>query len=84
MYYLADLSVKPIVYNPPPGAAAAPRRLGNYAHFPVRVHDARPNAASISLDREGFAADAPRHRCLRFLRRGRIAPGSITRKWTRW
>jgi hypothetical protein len=54
MYYLADLSVKPIVYNPPPGTAATPRRLGNYANFAVRVHDARPNAASISLDREGF------------------------------
>ncbi len=49
MYYLADLSVKPVVYNPPPGAGTAPRRLGNYAHFPVRAHDARPNAASISL-----------------------------------
>ncbi len=55
MYYLADLSVKPIVYNPPPGMAATPRRLGNYAHFTVRVHDARPRAGSISLDREGFA-----------------------------
>jgi hypothetical protein len=53
MYYLADLSVKPIVYNPPQGGGM-PRRLGNYAHFPVRVHDARPDVASISLDREGF------------------------------
>jgi hypothetical protein len=54
MNYLADLSVKPTVYNPPPGTAAAPRRLGNYANFTVRVHDARPRAEAISLDREGF------------------------------
>ncbi|HEX4112788.1 MAG TPA: CmcJ/NvfI family oxidoreductase [Stellaceae bacterium] len=54
MNYLADLSVKPIVYNPPPGTAAAPRRLGNYQYFDMRVHDARPRAESLSLDREGF------------------------------
>jgi hypothetical protein len=54
MNYLADRAVKPIVYNPPPGTAAAPRRLGNYRYFDVRVHDARPRAGSLSLDGEGF------------------------------
>ena len=41
--YLADLSVKPVTYNPPAGTGV-PRRVGNYRDFNVRVHDARPIA----------------------------------------
>jgi len=52
--YLADASVKPQTYNPPPGTGV-PRRLGNYGQFHVRIYDARPVADSLSLDREGFA-----------------------------
>ena len=43
--YLADLSVKPVTYNPPVGTGV-PRREGNYRDFKVRIHDARPIAAS--------------------------------------
>ena len=52
--YLADASVKPQTYNPPPGTGV-PRRLGNYGSFRARIYDARPVAESLSLDREGFA-----------------------------
>ena len=52
--YLADASVKPQTYNPPPGTGV-PRRLGNYGNFRARIFDARPVADSLSLDREGFA-----------------------------
>ena len=52
--YLADAKVKPQTYNPPPGTGV-PRRLGNYGQFRTRIHDARPVAESLSLDREGFA-----------------------------
>jgi len=52
--YLADASVKPQTYNPPPGTGV-PRRLGNYGNFRTRIYDARPVADSLSLDREGFA-----------------------------
>ena len=52
--YLADASVKPQTYNPPPGTGV-PRRLGNYGQFRARIYDARPVADSLSLDREGFA-----------------------------
>jgi len=52
--YLADAKIKPQTYNPPPGTGV-PRRLGNYGQFRVRIHDARPVAESLSLDREGFA-----------------------------
>ena len=51
--YLADLSVKPVTYNPPHGTGVT-RREGNYRRFPVRVHDARPLAGKLSLDRQGF------------------------------
>src|SRR5260370_726666 len=51
--YLADLSVKPVTYNPPPGAGM-PRREGNYQNFMVRVHNARPYAGDLSLDRQAF------------------------------
>src|SRR4029078_127371 len=51
--YLADLSVKPVTYNPPPGTGL-PRRQGNYKYFKVRVHNARPHANELSLDRQAF------------------------------
>src|SRR5215218_1011257 len=51
--YLADLSVKPVTYNPPPGTGV-PRRDGNYQFFKVRVHNARPYANELSLDRQAF------------------------------
>jgi len=51
--YLADLSVKPVTYNPPPGTGV-PRRDGNYQFFPVRMHNARPYAGELSLDRQAF------------------------------
>jgi hypothetical protein len=53
MTYLADTAVKPVTYNPPPGTGEQ-RRVGNYGSFRVRIHDARPIAASLDLDREGF------------------------------
>ncbi len=53
MPYLADLSVRPVTYNPPLGTGV-PRRDGNYRDFPVRLHDARPLAGSLSLDRQAF------------------------------
>jgi hypothetical protein len=52
--YLADASVKPQTYNPPPGTGLT-RRLGNYGSFRARIYDARPGAETLSLDREGFA-----------------------------
>jgi hypothetical protein len=54
MNYLADTSIKPVTYNPPPGTGEQ-RRVGNYGTFPVRVEDARPIADRLDLDREGFA-----------------------------
>ncbi|MFZ5779450.1 MAG: CmcJ/NvfI family oxidoreductase [Pseudomonadota bacterium] len=51
--YLADLSVKPVTYNPPVGTGV-PRRDGNYRDFAVRIHDARPIARDLSLDRQAF------------------------------
>lgn len=51
--YLADLSVKPVTYNPPPGTGL-PRREGNYRNFTVRIHDARPLVRTLSLDRHAF------------------------------
>ena len=53
MRYLADTSIKPVSYNPRPGTGE-PRRVGNYQDFTVRIHDARPVAGSLSLDRHGF------------------------------
>src|SRR5438046_1667589 len=52
--YLADLSVKPVTYNPPQGTGA-PRRDGNYRRFAVKIHDARVLGDAVSLDRHGFA-----------------------------
>src|SRR5688572_13183498 len=51
--YLVDTSIKPVSYNPRPGTGV-PRRVGNYASFPVIVRDARPIAGDLSLDREAF------------------------------
>ncbi|TAJ28421.1 MAG: methyltransferase [Reyranella sp.] len=51
--YLADLSVKPVTYNPPAGTGL-PRRDGNYRDFKVRIHDARPLVGDLSLDRQAF------------------------------
>jgi hypothetical protein len=53
MNYLADLSVKPVTYNPPAGTGL-PRREGNYRDFKVRVHNARPYVTDLSLDRQAF------------------------------
>ncbi len=54
MRYLADTAIKPVTYNPPPGTGEQ-RRVGNYGTFRVRIHDARPIAETLDLDREGFA-----------------------------
>src|SRR5258707_1630757 len=51
--YLADLSVKPVTYNPPVGTGV-PRRDGNYRDFKVRIHDGRPIARDLSLDHQAF------------------------------
>jgi len=51
--YLADLSVKPMTYNPPPGTGL-PRREGNYRNFTVRVHNLRPLVRDLSLDKQAF------------------------------
>ena len=50
--YLADLSVKPVTYNPPIGTGVA-RREGNYRDFKVRIHNARL-VNDLSLDRQAF------------------------------
>lgn len=51
--YLADTSIKPVSYNPRPGTGE-PRRVGNYKDFTARIHDARPIAGALALDRHGF------------------------------
>jgi len=51
--YLADLSIKPVTYNPPVGTGLS-RREGNYQNFTVRVHNARPYVNELSLDRQAF------------------------------
>jgi len=51
--YLADFSIRPVTYNPPPGTGM-PRRLGNYRDFKVRIHDTRPMVGELSLDRQAF------------------------------
>jgi hypothetical protein len=54
LIYLADASVKPVSYNPPPGTGR-PRRVGNYSSFTVSVRDGRAIAGELSLERQGFA-----------------------------
>src|ERR1700733_13345819 len=51
--YLADVSVKPVTYNPPQGTGL-PRRVGNYGSFVVRIEDARALTEGLSLDRQAF------------------------------
>src|SRR4051812_43351187 len=51
--YLADLSIKPVTYNPPAGTGL-PRRDGNYRFFDVRIHNARPYVNDLSLDKQAF------------------------------
>lgn len=51
--YLADLSIKPVTYNPPIGTGLA-RREGNYRDFKMRIHNARPLLGDLSLDRQAF------------------------------
>ena len=51
--YLADLSITPVTYNPPAGTGL-PRRVGNYRDFTVDVHDGRPIAGKLSLDKQAF------------------------------
>ena len=51
--YLADLSVKPVTYNPPLGTGV-PRRDGNYRDFKVRIDNARSILKDLSLDRQAF------------------------------
>ena len=51
--YLADLSVKPVTYNPPIGTGVA-RREGHYRDFKMRIHNARPLIKDLSLDRQAF------------------------------
>ena len=55
--YLADLSVKPVTYNPPAGTGV-PRRDGNYQFFKVRVHNARPMRERPVARPAGFHPDA--------------------------
>src|SRR5713226_5752590 len=52
--YLAPMAEKPYTYayTPPPGAAQSNRRTAKHT---VPIHDARPIADRLSLDREGFA-----------------------------
>jgi hypothetical protein len=51
--FLAPMAEKPVAYNyePPPGV---PPRNGRGEEHRVPIHDARPIAADLSLDREGF------------------------------
>ncbi|MBV8651135.1 MAG: methyltransferase [Alphaproteobacteria bacterium] len=52
--YLVPTAEKPfnLTYDPPPGTA---RTNTAYAGHPFAIHDARPIAGALSLDREGFA-----------------------------
>lgn len=54
--YLASAEPRPISYNPAPGTGL-PRREGNYRLFQVRIHDGRPIARDLSLDRQGFVLE---------------------------
>lgn len=57
--FLERSGQRPVAYQypPPPGV---PQRTGDYAPHLVAIRNARPIAAKLSLDREGFALiDAP-------------------------
>ena len=71
--YLADLSIKPVTYNPPLGKGV-PRRDGNYRDFKVRIHDARLIGRDLSLDRQAFVLAQHDDRCPRLLRPRRDKP----------
>ncbi len=51
--FLVPTAEKPVAYNyePPPGT---PQRTGRNAEYQVRIHDARPIASELSLDKQGF------------------------------
>jgi hypothetical protein len=53
LHYLAPMTEKPFTYtyDPPPGT---PRSNIVSAAYPVPIHNARPIASDLSLDREGF------------------------------
>jgi len=53
MNYLVPNGIRPVAYqyDPPPGV---PRRSGDYADHVVPVRNARPLAAELSLDEQGF------------------------------
>jgi hypothetical protein len=53
LHYLVPSAEKPrtYTYDPPPGV---PSSNATYAPYPATIHDARPIAADLSLDREGF------------------------------
>ena len=51
LLYLANLDIRPVTYYDQPGP---PRRVGNYARFPVAVRNMRPIAGDLSLNRQGF------------------------------
>jgi hypothetical protein len=54
MNYLADKAEKPVtyMYTPPAGT---PPRTGQYAKFPISVHDGRALREQFSLDTQGFS-----------------------------
>ena len=62
-------------FDPPPGV---PRSNTMHEAHTVPIHDARAVAGDISLDREGFARDAPQERGAGLLGRGRDAPGLLS------
>jgi hypothetical protein len=53
--YLVANGEKPFSYNYSPPPAGKPQRSGQYAPQIVRVHNARPIARYLSLDKQGFA-----------------------------
>jgi hypothetical protein len=54
LYFLRPMAARPVSYqyDPPPGV---PVRTGQYDPHAVTIHDARPLAATLSLDIQGFA-----------------------------
>ena len=51
--YLIDNGEKPATYIPESGVGEV-RRTGRYAPYPVPIHNGRPLARDLSLDRHGF------------------------------
>lgn len=54
LHYLAASERKPFNYNYSPPPAGQPQRYAPEQVVPARIENARPLAASLSLDREGF------------------------------